>query len=132
MELLRSVLEFVSQTILQELIVVIVGVLVANFIIYRWNEWRYGGWRARIVYQGKIVLDRPLSANKAQALLTEPADLNVFLKGLVSPYAIVHCDLITDGKTYQVYVEDHAQRRMSINVTPPHIQPRPDWKPPAL
>ena len=133
MDTLLVILTFIWQTLLQELIVVIVGVLVANYILNWWQERRYGGWRALIRGKsGETILDRPLSANKAQALLAEPADLNVFLKGLVSPYAIVHCDLITVGKEHGVYVEDHADRRMTINLQAPYIEPRQEKAPPEL
>lgn len=94
MELLR----FIYEVLLGELVIVIVGVLFANFIKSRWDTWRYGGWRVLVKdVDGTALVSREVSPRKAQEVLDEPADLAVFLKGVASSYATLNCDLIGEG-----------------------------------
>lgn len=130
MTFLQNALIFIWQALLQELIVVVAGVIIAHLILNWWKERRYGNWHALIRLDDKTLLDRPLSANKAQALLSEPADLNVFLKGLVSPFANVQCDLVTQGKECGVYTEDHQNRQMIVDIIAPFVQAKSESKPP--
>ncbi len=81
-----------------EIIVVVVGVFVAQFIRRTWDEWRYGRWIAIVRRNNEDLVRRKVSAGKAKEILGEPSDLSVFLKGLVSPYDTLHCDIIEVDK----------------------------------
>lgn len=125
-EAIQAALTFIWQTLLAEFIVVVVGVITARFIMDKVTEIRYGRWVVDIVRQdGSLILTRKLTANKAQQLLPEESDLNPFLKGLVSPYAVVHCDLVTEGLEKGVVVKDDQARRIIIRIIPPEIEPLP-------
>ena len=100
----------------QNFVWVIVGVLIANFIRERWERWRYGRWRVIILKKGEEILNRAISPGKASEILTEPADLAVFLKGVASPYVWINCDLIGEGKDRGLLVEDRPNRRFVIDV----------------
>lgn len=124
MEWLLAGVNFIVQQLLAELIVVVAGVLVANSILKWHKERRYGDWHALILAQdGQQLLRRQLSANTAERVLNDEAELSVFLKGLVSPYGYIHCDLVTEGKVNQVYEEDVTNRCMTIRISPPYITP---------
>lgn len=77
----------------------------------------------------KVKVDRPISVAKAKAILSESADLSVFLKGVVSPYAALFCDLIAElenkekpptekvlrleGKTYIIDLDKNKQPKQN-------------------
>lgn len=136
MDWLLTGLNFIVQQLLAELIVVVAGVMVANSILKWHKERRYGGWRALILAQdGQQLLRRKLSANTAERVLNDEAELSVFLKGLVSPYGHIHCDLVTEGRANRVYEEDVTNRCMTIRISPPYITasvPRPVSQPSEL
>lgn len=111
-----DILNFVAQTLLGELIVVVVGVLFANFLRSRWEEWRYGGWRVQVREGETTHVNRAISARKAKEILEEPADLAVFLKGIASPYAFLTCDLVEDGRELGLLVVDRDQRHFLIDL----------------
>lgn len=94
--ILQNPWEFIIQTLLAELIVVIVGVVIAHLFLDNYVRWRFGKWRV-IVKGEDVYVDRPVSARKAQEVLEEPAELSVFLKGVVSPYLWIKCDIIEHG-----------------------------------
>ena len=106
----------VLTNLLSEFIVVVIGVLVAQFILARWDEWRYGGWQVVVMDRQGQEHRRPISARKAKQLLDEPADLSVFLKGVVSAYSQVSVDLITEGRTLGLLQEDRAARRFTVDL----------------
>ncbi len=82
--------QFIAETLLGELIVVIVGVLFAYSIKRQYDHWRYGRWRVRILQEGEEKINRAISPRKAEEILDEPADMSVFLKGVISPYAWIN------------------------------------------
>lgn len=112
--------------LLTEFLIVIFGVAFVN----RWKAWRqeqrYGRWHVFLLDEdGKELLDRPISPRKAEEVLTDEADLNVYLKGLISPFGVVKCDLVTrlrEGVT-EVIAKDDEARRLTIRVVPPDILP---------
>lgn len=108
--------DFVLQTLVAELIVVVAGVLVANSIVTIWVKWRYGRWQMRITEENTEILRRDISPPKAKEILGEPAEMSVFLKGVVSPYAWIHCDLLEEGKKTGLFVQDNQQRLLTINL----------------
>ena len=116
MEILNTILNFILETLLQEIIVVIAGVLFAQFIYSIWVKWRYGGWRVILKQNGKDVLNRAISPGKAKGIISEESELAVFLKGVASPYAWIKCDLLEEGRNIGMLVEDSAQRLFVIDL----------------
>lgn len=116
----------IAQNLAASFIAVLLGLAFARFVQDRIDGRRYGGYCVKViktewdedkgVSEQKVKVDRPISIAKAKAILAESADLSVFLKGVVSPYATLFCDLIAelddkekpaaervlrlDGKTY--------------------------------
>ncbi|HIP71518.1 MAG TPA: hypothetical protein EYH05_09000 [Anaerolineae bacterium] len=111
-----QILEFIAQTLLGELIIVIVGVFFAYGIKRWWDNWRYGRYRIRLFQNGEEIVNRPVSPRKAQEILDEPADLAVFLKGVASPYAWIKCDLISKGREIGLLVIDKENRQFIFNL----------------
>lgn len=102
--------------LLSEFIIVVLGVLFAQFILARWDEWRYGGWQVVVMDRNGQEHRRAISPRKAKQLLDEPADLSVFLKGVVSAYGQVSVDLITEGRTLGLLQQDHTARRFTVDL----------------
>jgi hypothetical protein len=100
-----------------ELVVVIVGVLFAHSIQVWWMGWRYGGWRVRLVWGEKQILERAISPRKARDILQELAELAKFLKGVISPYDTVHCDIIEDGPKRGLLVKDKEKKLFVIDLS---------------
>ena len=114
--ILQNPWEFIIQTLLAELIVVIVGVVIAHLVLDNYVRWRFGNWRV-IVKGDDVYVDRPVSARKAQEVLEEPAELSVFLKGVVSPYLWIKCDIIEHGIDSGFLVVDERARVFVIDLT---------------
>ncbi len=108
--------QFIAETLLGELIVVIVGVLFAYGIKRQYDRWRYGRWRVRILQEGEEKINRAISPRKAEEILDEPADMSVFLKGVISPYAWIKCDIITEGKKIGLLKIDKEQRQLVVDL----------------
>lgn len=102
--------------LITELIVVVVGVLFAYGIRAGWEKWRYGGWQVRVIRGDELILERPISPPKAKEILREPSELSVFLKGVVSPYEFIGCDLIGEGRDMGLLVEDRKNKRFIIDL----------------
>jgi len=113
---LEEVFSNVVMNLISEFVMVILGVLVGHFILDRWERWRYGGWRVVVKEGEEEILTREISARKAKEILTEPAELSVFLKGVVSPYARIRCDLIEEGRRIGLLVENKAEKRFVIDL----------------
>lgn len=111
-----EVIRFIGETLLGELVIIIVGVLFANFIWRAIERLRYGNWQVVITRAGQQIVAREVSPRKVREILEEPADLVTFLKGVVSPYAWITCDLITEGQQRKLLVVDHSERRFLIDL----------------
>ncbi len=61
------------------------------------NPYRYGGSRVRVVRRGEELTSRDISWRKAQEVADDISELSVFLKGVISPYAWVTCDIVAEG-----------------------------------
>ena len=122
-----QILNFIAQTLLGELIVVIAGVLFAYIIKEQYDKWRYGRYRVCILQDGQEKVNRPISPRKAQESLDEPADLAVFLKGVASPYAWIRCDIISEGQQIGLLTIDRERREFVIDLdkNPPDGEARP-------
>lgn len=96
----------IAQNLVASFIAVLLGIAFARFVQDRIDNKRYGGYSVKILRtewdedkganEQKVKVDRPISVAKAKAILAESADLSVFLKGVVSPYATLFCDLIAE------------------------------------
>ncbi|MFZ2489386.1 MAG: hypothetical protein WAZ19_14835 [Anaerolineae bacterium] len=102
--------------LLSEFIVVVLGVLFAQFILNRWEERRYGRWQVIVIDPSGAEHIRPISPRKARQILDEPADLSVFLKGVASAYGQINVDLITEGRASGLLQEDRTARRFTVDM----------------
>jgi len=116
MDTLSTLWNAVFPNLVSEFIVVVAGVLFAQIVYSRWERYKYGKWRVIIKRQGKSLLDRHISPRKAHEILEEPAELSVFLKGVISPYAWVTCDLVENGGTIGLLNVDSSNRRYIVNL----------------
>ncbi|MBX7250968.1 MAG: hypothetical protein K1X50_03220 [Candidatus Promineofilum sp.] len=135
-----ALFDSVFANLLTEFIVVVAGVLFANFVQRRIKQQRYGGWQV-ILYSGEPLpdeeittedttkdsshplLQRQLSADTAQRILYDQTELDIYLKGRISPFANVNCDLVTElesGKS-PVIARDVVNRRFVIYARSPKI-----------
>ncbi len=115
----------VVANLLTEFLVAVFGLLVAQRIARWLVERRFGGWRARIVRGETPVVERRVSAPKVREILEEPAELSVFLKGLVSPYDTLRCDILEQQKHPGLLTIDRAARTLTVdlahNPAPPKL-----------
>ena len=113
---MQGFLDFIVQTLLGELLVVIAGILITWLMRLTWIRWRYGGWRVRIIRRGEAILEEEIPPEKAGEILGDPISLRIYLKGLVSAYAWLHCDLLTEGKRSGLFAADHRARLFVIDL----------------
>ncbi len=103
-------------SLITEFIIVVLGVVVGHFVLGRLDEWRYGGWKVVVRRGEEHILTRAISAQKAKEILAEPAELSVFLKGVVSPYERIRCDLIAEGQALGLLIQDREGKRFIIDL----------------
>ncbi len=113
---LGNVWDFIAQTLLGELLVVIAGIFISRLLDITWNRWRYGGWTVHILRQGEEILREEIPPAKAKEILDDPISLRIYIKGLVSGYEWIHGDLLTDGRQSGLFMEDRAARRFTIDL----------------
>lgn len=111
-----SWLTAITQNLVASFLAVIFGIGFTHLIRRRWDENRFGRWHVVIRQGGAQILDRKISVRKAKELLEEPSDLSVFLKGLVSPYATLNCDIIEVGKELGLLSVDLTARCYVIDL----------------
>ena len=116
MNLNINLFNLITQSIIGEIIAVIFGVFIFQSIERIIDDIRFGNWKVIILKEGETILTRKISPRKTKELLKEPADLSVFLKGVVSPYQRIHCDLLTEGKEKGLFKESTSQRKFIINL----------------
>ena len=109
--------DFVAQTLLGELLVVIAGIFLSQLMSVTWERWRYGGWTVYIMRGEEEVLREEIPPAKAKELLHDPISLRIYLKGLVSSYAWLRLDLLTQGREIGLFREDRARRRFVIDLS---------------
>ena len=93
----NDIRDWLVSGLFQNLVWVVVGVFFVYFIRDRLEKWRYGGWVVLLKRGDKIILRRQVSHEKARDILDDASEKAVFLKGIVSPYARLNCDLIEVG-----------------------------------
>lgn len=120
---IEDVFSNVVMSLITEFIIVVLGVVVGHFVLGRLDEWRYGGWKV-VVRRGKEhILTRAISAPKAKEILAEPAELSVFLKGVVSPYERIRCDLIAEGQALGLLIQDRKGKQFIIDLAQNPVRP---------
>jgi len=132
---MESFFDSVLANLVTEFLVVVFGVLFANFVQRSIKQRRYGGWKL-LLYQGKPIgesedaepsetplLERALSADTAQRILYDDNELDIFLKGRISPFADVNCDLVTELKSGKspVIALNRNTRRITVIIRSPKI-----------
>lgn len=116
MEGLITWIEPIAQNLLASFFGVVIGIAFAQSVQRWWDQHRYGRWRVVVLQQGVKKVDRAISVGKAKEILQEPADLSVFLKGVVSPYGILNCDIINEGACRGLLIEDSVNRVFTVDL----------------
>lgn len=127
-----------------EFIIVLFGVLVANQIQRYLKQLRYGRWKMRLLPVKPIVdgesglslgeletsrapvLERDLSADTAQRILNDKTEFDIFVKGRISPFYDVKCDLVTelDSGHSDVITRDDVNRVITVYAHPDKLAPK--------
>lgn len=117
----------ISQNMLASALYSFFGVLLGIFVVDRFRRWcdrkRYGGWHVIVTKKGEALVDRPISIRKAKEVLDESSELSVFVKGVVSPYARLNCDILDKEKYPGLLIQDDANRRFLVDLdkNPPGV-----------
>ncbi len=90
-------------------------------------KWRYGGWNVTLMKGKDPILTRKVSINKARECLEDESEKAVFLKGIVSPYGRLTCDIIEeglekDGPNRGLLEEDKRSRKWIIHLDHPGFE----------
>ena len=109
-------MNFIIQTVLGELLAVVVGIIVTWLMHSTWVRWRYGGWVVHLLRDGKQILEEKIPASKAREILNDFISMRIYLKGLVSAYEWLRCDLIVEGQKNGLFTIDKVNRRFIINL----------------
>ena len=115
-ELIGSSIIAIVQNLIASFLAVVFGIAFTQFIRRRWDERQYGGWYVIVKKKEEIKVNRAISVRKAQEILNETADLSVFLKGVVSPYALLNCDIIEEGACRGLLVKDSVKRQFIVDL----------------
>jgi len=115
-DLIWSSIIAISQNLIASFLAVVFGIAFTQFVRHRWDEHRYGRWYVIIKNKEEIKVNRAISVRKAKEILDEPADLSVFLKGVVSPYALLNCDIIGKGERLGLLIRDDINRQFIIDL----------------
>lgn len=130
-----------------EFVIVLFGVLVANQIQRYIKQWRYGRWRMRLLPvappsgEGMVqsataganqtpILERELSPDTAQRILNDKTEFDIFVKGRISPFFDVNCDLVTelDSDNSSVITRDNVRRVITVYARPPMLTAKDQTK----
>jgi hypothetical protein len=116
----QNLLNFIAETLLAEFIVVVLGVLFAQFIQKYLDNKRFGNWKVILLKDGQEELNKNISPGKAKAILNVPEDMGVFLKGIISPFQWINCDLMDEGPELGLLTVDRKARRIIIDLDKDH------------
>lgn len=116
MSWLHHILDFILNVFVTEFVAVVFGLIFVQGIQRIWDRWRFGRWRVILLKDGKEILNRQVSTGKAKEVLGEDAELAVFLKGIISPYDMLHCDLLMEGRQIGLLVEDKEARHFIVDL----------------
>jgi hypothetical protein len=106
----------ILQNLIASFLAVVFGIAFTQFVRRRWDERQYGRWHVILKKKGEVKINRAISVRKAKEILDEPADLSVFLKGVVSPYALLNCDIIEEGECLGLLVKDDVNRQFIVDL----------------
>ena len=115
-DLVMSSIIAILLNLIANFLVVVSGIFFTQFVLSRRDEHKYGGWHVIIKKKEEIKVDRAISVRKAKEILNEPADLSVFLKGIVSPYSSLNCDLIKEGECRGLLIRDNVNRQFIVDL----------------
>ncbi len=92
--------DFLIENFVWELVSTIIGVLLTRPILNFYHEKRYGGWTLTLVDKDKtlgrdttIIENKEISTGKMRQIRETPEELQVYLKGICSPFHRVQCDI---------------------------------------
>ena len=124
-DLIGSSIYTVLLNLISNFLIVVFGIFFTQFVRRRLDERRYGRWHVIIKEKDQIKVKRAISVRKAKEILNEPADLSVFLKGIVSPYTSLNCDIIEDGQRCGLLIRDNVNRQFIVDLdrNPPRERP---------
>jgi hypothetical protein len=106
----------ILQNLIASFLAVVFGIAFTQLVRCRWDEYQYGRWHVIIKENEVIKVNRAISVRKAKEILDEPADLSVFLKGIVSPYALLNCDIIEEGECLGLLIKDGVNRQFIVDL----------------
>lgn len=110
----------IIQNLLASTLYTLLGLLLGVFVIQRYRTWRdkhkYGRWHVIVTKSGETIVDRQISVRKAKEILDESSDLSVFIKGVVSPYEYLNCDILDGEKHPHLLVQEGENRRFVVNL----------------
>jgi hypothetical protein len=108
--------EWVISGLVQNFVWVIVAILFVQYVQRAYENWKYGNWKVVVHLRGEDKVNREISPGKVKEILSEPAELSVFVKGVASPYGWINCDVLTEGKDLGLFLEDRTNRRLVIDL----------------
>lgn len=108
--------EWVISGLVQNFVWMIVAILFVQFVQRTYENWRYGNWRVLVIVKGEEKVNREISPGKVKEILSEPAEMSVFIKGVASPYGWINCDVLTIGKDIGLFLERPKERRLVIDL----------------
>ena len=104
------------ELLLDETIGFFFGLIVGGALTKLWDiiqDTHHAGWSVLLRYEGKTIIERDVSPRKIMNIFEEPADMAVFVKGVISPYGRIGCDpLETEG----LIVRDERNRQIVIDL----------------
>lgn len=111
-----TVREWVVSGLVQNFTWMLIAIFFAQFVTRIYERTKYGRWRVVVRKREQEVVDREISPGKVKEILSEPAEMSVFLKGVASPYGWINCDVLTEGRRLGLFTEDRANRRLVIDL----------------
>lgn len=108
--------EWIISGLVQNFVWVIVAILFVQFGQRVYENWKYGNWRVIVHLKGEDKVNREISPGKVKEILSEPAEMSVFIKGVASPYGWINCDVLTEGKKIGLFVEKPEERHLLIDL----------------
>jgi hypothetical protein len=112
----NDIRDWLISGLFQNFVWFLVGVLFVYIFWDRLKNWRYGRWVVILKRGGEIILRRRVSPEKARDILADASDKAVFLKGIVSPYAYLNCDVVEVGPGLGLLRENKKARQWIIDL----------------
>jgi hypothetical protein len=112
----NDVLEWFVSGLFQNFVWFLIGVVIVYIFWEGWKKRRYGRWVVILKRGGEIILRRQVSPEKVRDILDDASDKAVFLKGIVSPYDYLNCDIIEVGPRLGLFREDKKERQWVIDL----------------